>query len=242
MGIKFTRLDAESQAMVDRALAWRALHAPKRDDAGPASPASPASPTEPPRGQADSTRPAEPADPPSLRAPDQTTRPLPVAESAPPPRPIPVAEPTPSPRPIAVAEPAPPPRPIAPSEPVVRLPVEHDPSRALRIRGNVHVAADELDLLAAEWELSEERINRVLRRRRARIVDAAAELERLVRPSRSPAPPSVQEALAGLRALIERRAPAIESDIDARLSRARDEPRAQAANGEPGPANKRRIG
>jgi uncharacterized protein (TIGR02266 family) len=235
MGIKFTRLDPESQSVVERALAWRAAQGAKRDEAGAPSPIEPA-----PRSRVDETKPVEVPDEPSpLRPRDQETRPIPVEEVV---------------RPSApAAPPSPPPRPrvVAPPEPVVKLSLEHDPSRDIRIRGSLRGVTElaDLDRLAAEWGISEERLQRVLKRRRPRMVEATAELERLVRkPSRTP-PPTKAEALAGLRALLERSSPVVEIDIDPpRLgrpreeSRAREEREAHAAGGESEPANKRRIG
>ena len=53
--------------------------------------------------------------------------------------------------------------------------------------------ADELEAIASEWGLSPERLERVLRRKRPRMVEATAELERLLRkPPKAPAPPMAE--------------------------------------------------
>ncbi len=103
------------------------------------------------------------------------------------------------------------------NQPRVKLALEHDPSREIRIRGSSRDRAlAELETIASEWGVSEEQIERVLKRRRPRMVEATAELERLLRkPQRQP-PPTKQEAMAGLRELLARRAPVLE--IDSRAS------------------------
>src|SRR6185503_8609892 len=63
---------------------------------------------------------------------------------------------------------------------------------------------DQLDELAAEWGLSAERLERALTRARPKMVEATAELERLLRkPAKGP-PPSKAEALARIDELLAR--------------------------------------
>jgi uncharacterized protein (TIGR02266 family) len=53
--------------------------------------------------------------------------------------------------------------------------------------------ADELEAIASEWGLSPERLERVLRRKRPRMVEATAELERLLRKPPKATPPPITE-------------------------------------------------
>jgi uncharacterized protein (TIGR02266 family) len=286
MGVKFTRLDAESQAIVDRALAFRALQNEKSSEraaearaadepSGPV-PAAAMSPTptpaplssppvadDPPtvpRGAspmaappaavetATAPMPVPPAPAPTTvpplvppmqvpilgRAPDEVTRPLPVDPRTPAPNEIARAmgrtkeDVT---RPIDVEDErtketllppaAKPPVPAAAAaggvataaQPRVKIAVERDPSREIRIRGTSRDGAiAELDAIAIEWGVSPEKIDRILKRRRPRMVEATAELERLLRkPARTPVP-TREEAMAGLRELLSRRSPVLEID------------------------------
>jgi uncharacterized protein (TIGR02266 family) len=255
MGVRFLRLDDESQAVVDRALAWRAAHS--------AAKGAPDAPTPPPSA-------VEPSRPVSLTPPPQdepTTAvgpPAALADEAPrspheeitaayplPPESRPMMEardpmearvpmetrdamegrgPSEHTRPIAIPDA---PLPVGDSQPVMMplgrpkdvetKPIDLDAGRR-RENGGSRRAGDELDALAAEWGLSEDRLSRVLRRRRPRMVEATAELERLLRkPPRAPAP-SKAEARSLLGELLERK-PA---------------PSTQAAGGEPEPLSGKR--
>jgi uncharacterized protein (TIGR02266 family) len=260
MGIRFTRLDPESQAVVDRALAFRAQQAKPTSDAEerrpsdgePSGPipqtAHSPTPTPAPVTQPDPIPEAPTTEPnlqPMGRAPDEDTRPLPVdntAKTKVPPlipeiaprtladvtRPISLAQAEAeaertkeTPLPPAIPEPAAPPR--------VKFALESDPSREIRIRGASRSGAlAELEQIARDWGISDESIDRVLKRRRPRMVEATAELERLLRKPPKPPTPSKAEALRGLRELLSRRAPVLEIDRTPR-----SQLQAAAAGGEP---------
>jgi uncharacterized protein (TIGR02266 family) len=201
MGVRFTKLDAESQAIVDRALAFKG-----KDQPLPAEPSQvkrpPPAPVEPPAAKRPAPPPPPRAAPPPPPAPPppapivEARRPEPEAKlpsggeeqarPEPPPRP-PEPAPKPIPKPEAVAPRAAPPARIPTREPAVREPVP-----------------DDLDSLAREWGISDEQIDRVLKRARAHMGDASAELERLLRNPPEAPPPSRAEALAGLKELLER--------------------------------------
>jgi uncharacterized protein (TIGR02266 family) len=266
MGVKFTRLDAESQAIIDRALAFRASQAQiPRDEGSAARPlpkepsqvAPPPSPLIPPIVQpalGDTTTPTplpvampppsettgptllpEATGPTSLpeqpmgRAPNEDTRPLPVSargrEDVTRPITVEQAEREIT-RETQLPRDAPPPRipePRFSGVPRVKVALENDPSREIRIRGGSRGAAlEELEEIAREWGVDEAQIERILKRRRPRMVEATAELERLLRKPAKPPTPSKAEALAGLREILQKRAPVLE--IDRR-------PQAQASGG-----------
>jgi hypothetical protein len=138
--------------------------------------------------------------------------------------------------------------------PRVKVALERDPSREIRIRGGSRGAAlAELEEIAREWGVDEAQIERILKRRRPRMVEATAELERLLRKPAKQPPPSKAEALAGLRELLQKRAPVLEIDHEpaSRSPQARgsdslrsaqlaDGPQAQAAGGEGEPLKKAR--
>jgi uncharacterized protein (TIGR02266 family) len=274
MGVKFTRLDADSQAIVDRALAFRAaLQQPveerREEPSGPiatqteppttATPLPPAEPVTaatplpesaantdphetptaltklPPELLAQSASPT--GEPPGVqpmgRAPDEVTRPLPV-NSTPPQgqsslgrtrddvtRPISVEQ--------AEAEVT---RETAlPGAPRVKVALERDPSREIRIRGGSRsMAMAELEEIAREWGVDEQQIERILKSRRPRMVEATAELERLLRKPKSGPVPSKAEAMAGLRELLRKRAPVLEIDRTPRPQQHQQQ--AEAAGGE----------
>jgi hypothetical protein len=187
-----------------------------------------------------------PAAMPQGRASNEVTRPLPIDLTAQPQR---LREDVTRPISVEAAEAEaertketrlPPERAPAMAPPRVKLAVERDPSREIRIRGaSRDGAAAELEQIASDWGVSEEQIARVLKRRRPRMVEATAELERLLRkPQRTP-PPTKQEAMAGLRELLSRRAPVLEIDRTPRPVRATtDEQQAQAAGGEAEPVKR----
>jgi uncharacterized protein (TIGR02266 family) len=233
MGVKFTRLDAESQAVIDRALAFRAAHAQpaaEREEKSAPRPL-PKEPTvaaivQPAGGEATMPTPLPVAMPPPAemtgptelppaqpmgRAPNEDTRPLPVGargrEDVT--RPITVEQAereitreTELPRQTKIAD-----------VPRLKVALERDPSREIRIHGASRGAAlAELEEIAREWGIDDEQIERVLKRRRPRMVEATAELERLLRKPARPPTPSKAEALAGLRELLSQRAPVLEID------------------------------
>ncbi len=63
---------------------------------------------------------------------------------------------------------------------------------------------DDLDELAAAWGLTEERLQRALKRRRPRIAEATAELERLLLKPPKPPTPTFAEAMTQLEAILTR--------------------------------------
>jgi uncharacterized protein (TIGR02266 family) len=240
MGVRFLRLDEESQAIVDRALAWRAQQAaPRVASDAPSAPvvsegSRPVSITPPPTPPADTrasdtrandtrandtrtddpraedTRPDDarpmmqqpsPNDAvtsthplPEGRSPGELTRPIAIPDA-----------PTPDSMPIPVGRP----------KDVETKPISLGAPRRENGSSSHDTHAD-LDAMAAEWGLSPDRLSRVLRRRRPRMVEATAELERLLRKPPRPPVPSKTEALSLLHDLLERKP-------------------AQAAGGEPDP-------
>ena len=90
---------------------------------------------------------------------------------------------------------------------VGRAPHEHTRPIALppekRWRGGR--SSDDIDALAAEWGVSQERLARILKRARPRMAEATAELERLLlKPPKLPTPTRA-EALQQLAALLARK-------------------------------------
>jgi hypothetical protein len=120
----------------------------------------------------------------------------------PPPIPPPTPPPIPAPRPIQGRREDT--RPIAISDDEERPGrAPHEQTRPINMperRGG-----DEIDRLAHEWGLSDEKLARSLKRARPRIVEATAELERLL--LKPPKPPALSraEATEQLAALLERR-------------------------------------
>lgn len=215
MGVKFTRLDTDSQALVERALAWRASQSaesgPRRIDSGIIPIQQPTPPGATPEPVAIPSAPA--SQPPGSALPET----MPLASLVPPPvtREVVINDAPPRdsdedeetllgrPRDVVTREiqmPDLPPREDQSGEielpalpPVVRTRVRH-----ARVR-------DELDELCAEWGLTAERLDRVLSRARPRMVEATAELERLLRkPPKGPVP-SKAEAIAQIDALLASR-------------------------------------
>src|SRR6185436_217677 len=120
--------------------------------------------------------------------------------------------------------------------PRLKVALEEDPSREIRIRGGSRSAAiAELEQIAREWGVDEQQIERILKRRRPRMVEATAELERLLRKPAKPPTPSKAEAMAGLRELLQRRAPVLEIDRTPR-----PQAQAQAVGGDEEPVKKAR--
>ncbi|HZS35896.1 MAG TPA: hypothetical protein VFF06_03670, partial [Polyangia bacterium] len=95
--------------------------------------------------------------------------------------------------------------PVGRPKDVETRPISLTPEKTARRENGAHRAGDDLDALAAEWGLSEDRLSRVLRRRRPRMVEATAELERLLRKPPRPPAPSKAEARSLLHDLLERK-------------------------------------
>jgi uncharacterized protein (TIGR02266 family) len=251
MGVKFTRLDAESQQIVDRALAFRAQQAQpageerrdepsgvrplpeRRDEPSGARPLPEARETTKPTELPEVTKPTElpevtkPTElPEALRQPElPETRPTPLAAQ---------------------------PMGRAPNEVTRPLPVNHGRTReditrpitveqaeaeVTRVKGP-GTALEELEEIAREWGVDEQKIERVLKRQRPRMVEATAELERLLRKPQKPPVPSKAEALAGLRELLQKGAPALEPMLE--MDRRQRAEGASAAGGENEPIKKAR--
>jgi molecular chaperone DnaK len=174
MGVKFTRLDAESQGVIDRALRWRAEHG---------------------------TNPRVPVPVPTSSAHTITSEasskaaPLPKPAPEPEPRDEPTDErPTPGALTDAPIEGRGETRPIAiehRDEPLGRAPHEH--TRPIPVRPRAlgrSRAAEEIDALVNELGMSDEKLARILKRARPpRMAEATAELERLLlKPPKLPTP------------------------------------------------------
>jgi uncharacterized protein (TIGR02266 family) len=290
MGVKFMRLDAESQAVIDRALKWRAEHGTSPSVALP--PATPrdapvarkpmATATEPPAREeptptdttnhaATARMVADEAEPTARVSADETAataepareasqaRRLPTARvsadetaaTAEPAREASQARRLPTAR-VSADETAATAEPAREASQARRLPTRNgsqaghlpeppreplpDVSAAAPTRGETRPIAigddevtrrgpfestreirlpepppgrarDEIDSLAAEWGLSEERVSRTLKRARPRMVEATAELERLLlKPPKAPTPTKA-EAVAQLSALLAKKPP-----------------------------------
>jgi uncharacterized protein (TIGR02266 family) len=218
MGVKFLRLDAESQQVVDRALRWRAEHGTSPNAQVPQSGAGSSAHAMVTTRDASQTRklPEERDDPASedvptaVRDSSQTGK-LPQAETAPAPEESTRVEP------LALE---PPTDPLTPAlgrrEETRPIAIRHDEGEPPRGRApHEHTrpitlgerrGGDEIDRLAHEWGLSDERLARSLKRARPRIVEATAELERLLLKPPKPPAPTRAEAMVQLAALLERRA------------------------------------
>jgi uncharacterized protein (TIGR02266 family) len=270
MGVKFTRIDAESMEIVERALAFRARQKEGRGDSQ-AIPTQPASPSSSANVSVETGEnalaPADPNDAPTrstqlpFATPEEPTLrggALRPAREAPPARPPVKPEPAPVPvedhtqrteliaaadtlreplddeddattthlrgerrqpeevtRPVSLPEEAPRPpgrewhtRPIEIREPAAE-PVAISPDDSVRIALERHRrprgSKDDLDALAYEWGLSAERIERTLKKKRPRGLQATVELEKLLRRPPRIVPPSREEAVQLLAALLDRR-------------------------------------
>jgi len=296
MGVKFTRLDAESQMIVDRALQFRAgqggrrgdsegitvaqavpagatpepMPLPTREDDEPTSMrASP--PPRPRRSFSDDEPPTRPSfsddEPPTRNVALPEARALPTERALPPlddeePARRGATEPT---REVHVTdEKVPAGRAREQETRPVQLPDAPggDTTGEIALQGavptltatpslddSVRIAlsrhrqprngrhhGDELDQLITDWNLSLDRVEKLIKRKRPRIgAQATAELERLLR--KPPKPPSVTktEAIRLLDALLSRRV-----DESGPLSQMPSDPQAQAAGGEPEASPKRR--
>lgn len=234
MGVKFSRLDSDSQGVIDRALKWRADHG-----------TNPGAPVPIPTSSAHTINVMG-----STRASESQAERLPQRESQAgrlPEREAPAREPEPEEprgfglprdgldeptapsaeppvRSLETNEPLPPmpergeTRPIAiPSDPdddrgmmgrpsnVHTQPIPLQTKAAARVAA-LHQPSDEIDALASEWGLSEEKLARILKRSRGRVgLEATAELERLLlKPPKLPTPTKA-EALAELSNLLSKK-------------------------------------
>jgi molecular chaperone DnaK len=211
MGVKFSRLDADSQAVIDRALRWRAEHG-----------TNPGVPVPIPTSSAHTiaTRNDSQADRLPQREPDRavpTMAPIETFAS-------PSAEETTAP------SLEPPVRSPDTNEPLPPMPPGRGETRPISIDHidddnggrppNVETRpipltmkattrtrpSDEIDALVSEWGLSEEKLARILKRSRGRVgLEATAELERLLlKPPKLPVPTKA-EALERLAALLSKK-------------------------------------
>ena len=223
MGVKFSRLDADSQGVINRALRWRADHGTNPGVPVPMPTSSAhtisigtrsgdsqvdrlperapqALPEEPTRtfalprdGMEETTAPS--VEPP-LRS-IETNEPLP---------PMPERGET---RPIAISHTEveddmggrPPNRETMPIQLSATAGTAKSGTRTPGRRGG-----DEIDALASEWGLSEEKLAKILNQSRGRAgLEATAELERLLlKPPKLPTPTKA-EALAGLSSLLSKK-------------------------------------
>jgi molecular chaperone DnaK len=191
MGVKFTRLDAESQGVIDRALRWRAEHG-----------TNPRVPVPVPTSSAHTITTATRDGSQSAAAPRPPRPPL----EDPPPSDEPTDErPTPGALADAIIEGRGETRPIAiehrDEDPHGRAPHEHTRPIPVRQRRPSR-AAEEIDALVSELGMSEEKLARILKRARPpRMAEATAELERLLlKPPKLPTPTKAEarELLAAL--------------------------------------------
>jgi hypothetical protein len=177
MGVKFTRLDPESQAVIDRALKWRADQAASRE-----IPLTPPSDSQPPTAVVSDSAPTAIAISPTpangVRTLNDPTRPVDIRELAN----APVGRP--------------------PNEATRPIPVRDPTSEEIRLHIKERRELDG-DLLT-EWGVTEEQVARVLKRARPRMsAETTAELERLLMKPKLPTP-SKAEAVAALVDLLSR--------------------------------------
>ena len=214
MGVKFSRLDADSQLVIDRALRWRAEHGTNPGAPLPVPTSSAhtihtrgdSQAEKLPQRERDRERPSRSAPPPE---PPIETFASPTEETTTPSMEPPVRAPD-------TNEPLPPmppsrgeTRPIAidelPDERPGRPPNVETAPIALNLKSAAR-PSDDIDALVSEWGLSEEKLKRILKRSRGRVgVEATAELERLLlKPPKLPTP-SKAEALQQLAALLSKK-------------------------------------
>ena len=193
MGIKFTKLDAESQVVVDRALAFR-----QRDQsqAGP----MPEPPTAPksaaPSFDSETVSGAQPVSvvpPPPPPVAPVAAPPVAPPVAAPPVAAPPVVPPVAAPPVAAVAAPPVAPPPVTPPVPAVAA---HVASSHHHLNG---ATAPDLETLARSCGLSDEQIARALAKPRSPLSEA--ELDSLLHAPAVPVP-TLAEALAELRRLL----------------------------------------
>jgi uncharacterized protein (TIGR02266 family) len=249
MGVKFIKLDDHSQAIVDRALAYRAASPPTGARRIPGAPSDsipvPLSGpnTNPPREDSGEVLPTERGLPVpimpepgdgrlgtrrDLKTPDDVTAVSAVPEPEPQPQRHQSRAHTELTRPVNLpeAERDQRGRPRDVHTKPIELPQGDDVTRDVqlpmmgpdesveialkrhRIPRNGHGArmtrGDEIDALAREWGITDDRWRSTLRRKRPRMVEATAELEKLLRRPPAPPTPTLQEAMAGLAAILKR--------------------------------------
>ncbi len=216
MGVKFSRLDADSQAVIDRALKWRAEHGTNPGAPLPVPTSSAHTiqtsarderPERPPAREREREREAPRAGSPATMAPletfassaEETTAP----SADPPVRALDTNEPLPpmpergETRPIAIEDTGDDRSGRPPN--VETVPIPLNPMARSR-------PSDDIDALVSEWGLSEERLSRILKRSRGRVTaEATAELERLLLKPPKPPTPTKAEALAQLDALLSKK-------------------------------------
>jgi len=226
MGVKFSRLDAESQGVIDRALRWRAEHGTNPGVPVPIPTSSAHTIATRTESQADKLpqhdppprEPPPPAREPERELPRGHTRVPPIetfagegeettAPSAEPPvrspetnEPLPPMPERGETRPIAIPN-------DDDDSPMGRPPhVETRPIPLTMKAATRGRPSDELDALVSDWGLSEEKLARILKRSRGRVgVEATAELERLLlKPPKLPTPTKA-EALEQLGALLKKK-------------------------------------
>ncbi|MCU1278088.1 MAG: conserved region [bacterium] len=214
MGVKFSRLDADSQGVIDRALRWRADHGTNPGVPMPIPTSSAHTIATRNDSQVDQLPRAEAPPPPFV--PAQTFAPIigsdgrlfeeSTAPSLEPPvrafgdEPLPEMPPSRGEtRPIAIGDTEDDPHAGRPSNIETRpIPLGKLPSRGR--------PSDEIDALVSEWGLSEEKLTKILKQSRGRVgVEATAELERLLLKPPKPPTPSKAEALQQLAALLSKK-------------------------------------
>jgi hypothetical protein len=238
MGVKFMRLDADSQEIIDRALRWRADHGTNPGVPMPI-PTSSAHTISTPREQSQADRLPSREESRAERMPRHEELP-PVGDTLPETPPMRDEPPPELSRPISVDPPAdaePPTREVTlpPPEamrPPVMMPPDRGETRPIAVADREEEkdqhggrapheytrpiplgtdkkgrprGGDEIDALAVEWGLSEERLARILKRARPRMAEATAELERLLlKPPKLPVPTKA-EAMKQLAALLAKK-------------------------------------
>jgi uncharacterized protein (TIGR02266 family) len=214
MGVKFSRLDAGSQAVIDRALRWRADHGTNPGVPVPIPTSSAHTIATRTESQADKLPERAPVSPPPetfapARSSDGGTLEENTAPSLEPPvRALETGEPLPE-MPPGRGET----RPIA----IDHMDDDRDGGRPSNVEtrpiplGKMPPPrsgrpSDEIDSLVREWGLSEEKVARILKRSRGRVgVEATAELERLLLKPPKPPTPTKAEALEQLAALLSKK-------------------------------------
>lgn len=206
MGVKFSRLDADSQAVIDRALRWRAEHGTNPGAPIPIPTSSAHTIATRNESQADKL----PAREPVREAPIETFA-SPAEETT-----APSMEP-----PVLSAETNEPLPPMPPARGETRpIAIDHVDDDMHGRPPNIETRpipiamraasrarpADEIDALVSEWGLSEEKLAKILKRSRGRVgLEATAELERLLlKPPKLPTPTKA-EALQQLAALLSKK-------------------------------------
>jgi molecular chaperone DnaK len=196
MGVKFSRLDAESQGVIDRALRWRADHGTNPGVPVPIPTSSAHTIATRSESQADKLPEREPDAPPLEESTAPSLEPpLRALGSDEPLLPMPGRGET---RPIAISH--------MDDDPHARPPNVDTRPIPLGTTMRAGRPSDEIDALVSEWGVSEEKLARVLNRSRGRVgVEATAELERLLLKPPKPPTPTKAEALQQLAALLSKK-------------------------------------